>query len=386
MQLPKPMLAKPSKRLPTGTDYWMEAKYDGWRALAGVLDRVVMWTRSGNLITQVPYIADAILERFPAGTILDGEIVDLRTGRQWNRTESLLSKTRGGYQHKPTPENPALTYVLFDVLQAGERDVRQLPLSERRALLVEMCAGINERDDLPLMLIHTHEPTEEGLNAIMDLGFEGVVCKREGSTYRCGDRASAWVKIKPSETIDAEFTGVYDATPGSRLAPYIDGVPQPWAVGGICFRVTHEDGSVYEGRAAGMGDKLRAELWEHPEKFAGYMVEIAHWGVQDSGALRSPQVVRLRHPSDKSPPPPPPKKTATKPRPARSSEPESPKAWMRNYSAMKPEKRRASIESLRAGSGDAYDICVERGGDPVDHLRAAESAALVHNDPPLPTP
>lgn len=235
MQLPKPMLAKPSKRLPAGTDWWMEAKYDGWRGLAGVLDRVVMWTRSGNLITQVPYITDAILQRFPAGTILDGEIVDLRSRRQWNRTESILSKTRGGYQHKPTPSDPPLTYVLFDVLQADGRDVRHVPLSERRAILEELCAGINERDDLPLMLIHTHEPTDEGLGAIMDLGFEGVVCKREGSNYRCGDRGSAWVKIKPSETIDAEFTGVYDATPGSRLAPNIDGVPQPWAVGGVCF-------------------------------------------------------------------------------------------------------------------------------------------------------
>jgi ATP-dependent DNA ligase len=277
----------------------MEAKYDGWRALAGVLDRVGLWTRSGNSITQVPYITEAILERFPAGTILDGEIVDLRTGRQWNRTESILSKTRGGYQHKPTAEDPPLTYVLFDVLTAGGRDVRGLPLSERRALLEELCAGINERNDLPLMLIHTHEPTDDALSAIMDLDFEGVVCKDERSPYRPG-RSRAWVKIKPSETIDGEFTGVYDPTPGSRLAPNIDGEPQPWAVGGVRFRIVHDDGRTYEGRAAGMSDKLRAELWQHPEKYHGYVVEIAHWGVHESGALRSPQVRRLRHKRDKS--------------------------------------------------------------------------------------
>lgn len=379
MQLPKPMLAKPSKRLPAGTDWWMEAKYDGWRALAGVLDRVVMWTRSGNLITQVPYITDAILQRFPAGTILDGEIVNLRTGRQWNHTESILSKTRGGYRHVPTPDNPPLTYVLFDVLQAGERDVRHLPLRERRALLEELCAGINDRVNLPLMLIHTHEPTEEGLNAILDLGFEGVVCKREGSPYRCGDRGSAWVKIKPSETIDAEFTGVYDATPGSRFAPYSDGEPQSWAVGGVCFRVTHDDGRVYEGRAAGMNDRLRAELWEHPEKFAGHMVEIAHWGVHESGALRSPQVRRLRHPSDKAPPVVT-KPTVAKPK-AATSRPASGKPWMRNYAAMNPDKRHECIESLHAGSGDAYDRCVQRGGDPAAHLRAAENVARTKNEP-----
>jgi ATP dependent DNA ligase domain len=377
MQLPEPMLAKPVKRLPTGTDWWMEAKYDGWRALAGVLDRVGLWTRSGNAITQVPYIAQAILERFPAGTILDGEIVDLRTARQWNRTESILSKTRGGYQHKPTVDDPPLTYVLFDVLQVAGRDVRGLALSQRRVLLEELCAGINERDDLPLMLIHTHKPTEEALGAIMDLDFEGVVCKREGSPYRSG-RSSAWVKIKPSETIDGEFTGVYDPTPGSRLAPNVDGEPQPWAAGGVRFRVVHDDGRVYEGRAAGMGDRLRAELWQHPEKFHGYVVELAHWGVQDSGALRSPQVRRLRHPLDKKPPAPP-KQTIRKPRAER--QPQAPGTpWMRNYAAMSPDKRRECIESLRAGRGDAYDRCVQRGGDPAAHLRTAENAARAKND------
>jgi hypothetical protein len=349
----------------------MEAKYDGIRILAGILGRVGLWTRSGNSITQVPYIEQAILALFAPGTILDGEIVDLRSERQWNRTQSILSRTRGGYQHQPTASDPALTYVIFDVLQSGERDVRRLPLRERRALLEEMCAGINDRDDLPLMLIHKHEPTEEGLKAILDLGFEGVVCKREDSTYLCGDRSGAWLKIKPKETLDAEFTGVYPAKPGSRFAPIRDGQPQPWAVGGICFRLRHDDGRIYEGRAAGMGDKLRAELWEHPRRYEGWTVELAHWGVQDSGALRFPQVRRLRHPSDKTLPPPPQVASApTNERPPRSS-----KAWMRNYSAMNPDKRRESINSLRAKCGDAYEKCVQRGGDPAAHLRAAEKAA-----------
>lgn len=370
------MFAKPAKRLPTDGNCWMEAKYDGIRILAGILGRVGLWTRSGNSITQVPYIEQAILDLFTPGTILDGEIVDLRSERQWNRTQSILSKTRGGYQHQPTTADPALTYVIFDVLQAGERDVRRLPLRERRALLEEMCAGINDRDDLPLMLIHKHEPTDEGLKTILDLGFEGVVCKREDSTYLCGDRSGAWVKIKPKETLDAEFTGVYPAKPGSRYAPIRNGQPQPWAVGGICFRLRHDDGRVYEGRAAGMDDKLRAELWERPDKYTGWTVELAHWGVQDSGALRFPQVVRLRHPSDKALAPTP----HVTPAPTSERAARSPKPWMRNYSAMNPDNRRACIESLRAKSGDAYDRCVQRSGDPAAHLLAAENSARAKND------
>jgi bifunctional non-homologous end joining protein LigD len=375
MLLPEPMYAKATKRIPTGRNWWMEAKYDGIRILAGVLGRVGLWTRSGNPITQVPYIEQAILERFPLGTILDGEIVDLRTGRQWNRASSILSKSRGGYQHQPTATDPPLTYVIFDILQAGERDVRRLPLSERRKLLEEMCAGLNGRGDQPLMLIHTHAPTDEGLKAILDLGFEGVVCKREDSPYLCGDRRGAWVKIKPRETLDAEFIGVYEPKPGSRYA-----LPQPWAVGGVRFRLHHDDGRIYEGRAAGMDDQLRAELWQHPERYAEWIVELNHWGVQDSGALRFPQVVRLRHPTDKTlahGKPATPKRAAKR----ESAPGRSDKPWMRNYGAMTAENRRVAVESLRAGSGDAYEKCVQRGGDPTAHLRAAEDAVHAKGDP-----
>lgn len=376
MQL-EPMLAKPVKRLPPGDDWTMEEKFDGWRALAGVLDRVGLWTRTGNPIVQVPYIAQALLDLIPSGTILDGELVDLHSATEWNRTESILTKTRGGYTHKPTASDPPLTYVLFDVLQAAGRDVRRLAWSERRTLLEELCAGFKEQSDLPLMLIPTHEPTDEALSAIMDLGFEGVVCKRKSSSYLPG-RSRAWVKIKPNETIDAEFIGVYDPTPGSRFAPIVDGAPRPWAVGGLRFRVLHDDGRVYEGRAAGMDDRVRAELWEQPTKYDGYVVELAHWGVHASGALRSPQARRMRHPADKTLTPPA-NVPQTAPRPTR--EPKVPRPWMRNYTAMNPEKRRECIESLRAGAGAAYEMCVQRGGDPQAHLAAAERAAKAKGDP-----
>ena len=272
----------------------MEPKYDGWRILSGILDGVVQWTRTGNRVTQVPYIEQALRERFPQGTIVDGEIVDLASARQWNRTQSILSKTAGEYRHRPTPEDPPLTYVLFDVLNAEGRDVRQLALSERRALLEEMCQGIEHATNGQVVLIPTQPPTDEGMQALVEFGFEGVVCKRKDSTYRCGSRNGGWAKIKPKETIDAVCTGVYAPEPGSKYAPIVAGQPEPWAAGGLCFRVLHENGSVYEGRAAGMDDQLRRELWERPDEFVGRVVELVHWGVQDSGALRFPQVRRLR--------------------------------------------------------------------------------------------
>ncbi len=262
--LPKPMLAKKMTRIPEAQGWWMEPKYDGWRVLAGLLDDVVMWTRQGNHVTQVPYIRDQLAAHFPAATILDGEMVDLRSGasRQWNRTQSILGKTRGGYEHEPSAKDPPLSYVLFDVLCLGGRDVRNQPLSDRRALLTKRCAGIERSSDGQLLLVPVQPPSDEGLKALLDYGFEGVLVKRIDSPYACGSRNGAWGKIKPYAEIEAICTGTYDAEPGSHYAPLIDGKPRPWAVGGICFRVSHDDGRVYDGRAAGMNDALRRRLYE----------------------------------------------------------------------------------------------------------------------------
>ena len=298
--LPKPMLAKKMTRIPEGAGWWMEPKYDGWRMLAVIQDHVVMWTREGHSITQIPYIAQAIAEHLPPGTIIDGEVVDLRSDRQWNRTQSILGSSRGGFQHHPTAGDPPLTYVLFDILCLAGTDVRSRPLRDRRAMLEEHCAGLPMTDGV-LALTPIAPPSDAGLDALVELGFEGVVCKREDGAYLCGSRRGGWGKIKPQHEIEAVCTGTYPATPGSRYAPRVKGKPQPWAVGGICFRVRHDDGSVFNGRAAGMTDALRADLHTHPERYVGLVVELTHWGVTDTGALRWPQIKRFRSPLDKAP-------------------------------------------------------------------------------------
>jgi hypothetical protein len=121
-----------------------------------------------------------------------------------------------------------------------------------------------------------------------------------------------------------------------------------------------------------MDDRLRRELWERPGDFHGCVVELVHWGVQDSGALRFPQVRRLRSKHDKAPAPiPAPAATKRESRERNTTD----KPWMRNYGAMGPDNLRASIASLTSRSGEAYERCVTAGGDPAAHLAAALAAA-----------
>jgi ATP-dependent DNA ligase len=295
------MLAKKMSRLPAREGWWMEPKFDGWRIMSGLDDGVLMWTRTGAHVAQVPYIAEAIAGHFPPGTILDGEIVDLRSDRQWNRTQSILSRTRGDFKHRPSESDPPLTYVLFDVLCLAGTDMRHLPLAERRRELEDRCEGITQASGGTVELIPTQPPSEEGLDALLSYGFEGVVVKRGDSRYLCGSRNGGWGKIKPFAEIEAVCTGTYPAEPGSHYAPIIEGKPRPWAVGGIRFRVQHDDGRTFNGRAAGMNDAVRRALHESPADYLGRLVELTHWGVTDTGALRHPQVRRFRALADKQP-------------------------------------------------------------------------------------
>jgi hypothetical protein len=215
-----------------------------------------------------------------------------------------------------------------------------------------------------------------GCRRLLTSDSRGVVCKRRDSIYRCGARNGGWVKVKPTETLDAEFIGIYEPEPASKYAPLVEGTPRPWAAGGVRFRVRHEDGRVCEGRAAGMDDQLRRELWERPGDFHGCVVELVHWGVQDSGALRFPQARRLRSKRDKAATPIPAPATSSS---ERREHVGTDKPWMRNYAAMGAAKLLACVASLNERSGEAFETCVQAGGDPAKHLAAAEGAARKKN-------
>jgi hypothetical protein len=70
------MYALSVQNLPEGKEWLYEVKFDGYRCLAGRdSTAVTLWSRRENLFTtQFPHIAQAC-ERFPPGTLLDGEIV-----------------------------------------------------------------------------------------------------------------------------------------------------------------------------------------------------------------------------------------------------------------------------------------------------------------------
>jgi bifunctional non-homologous end joining protein LigD len=82
-----------------------------------------------------------------------------------------------------------ITYVVFNLLAAEGLLTTALPYVERRALLEAL-----ELERPGVQLVATFEDGSALFDAIVQLGFEGVVAKRERDPYRPGERP--WVMTK----------------------------------------------------------------------------------------------------------------------------------------------------------------------------------------------
>ena len=205
----EPMLAKSVTELPQATDKWLyEVKLDGYRCLAGKDSRgVSLWSRRGNVFTKdFPTIARAC-EPLPPDTLLDGEVcaLDERGRASFNLLQHRRSKAS------------AIRFYAFDLLIYRGRNLLGLKLTDRRALLAEAIASLDE--SVRLSENFDVEP-DELLRGVKELGFEGIVAKRKDSPYEPGKRSGAWVKYKLNH---AEEFAIGGYTPGSPFDALIIG-------------------------------------------------------------------------------------------------------------------------------------------------------------------
>ena len=194
-QLPKarldfiePMLARLVPQLPAGSAWLYELKLDGYRALVmKKRGRTTVFSRRGNnMNAPFPTIASAF-SFLPDDTIVDGELVVLDD--QGKPSFSDLQHSRF------TPDT--LYFYAFDLLAYRGRDLRKLPLTERRRLL-EDNALKGMRDPVRLSVVFNASP-KELVAAAKKTGLEGVIAKRADSRYESGERSGAWVKYKTNQ-------------------------------------------------------------------------------------------------------------------------------------------------------------------------------------------
>ncbi len=219
-------LEDPLDTLGDRADWLVEWKWDGIRAqLIRRAGQTWLWSRGEELIThRFPEIA-AAATHLPEGTVLDGEVLAFKDGRPMPFS-ALQQRIGRQKQVAQVMRAVPVVFVAYDILERDGLDIRQRPLSQRRAMLSTVLAA-----ESVLRLSEEVSGSWDALAALRlesrERGVEGFILKRLDSSYGVGRRKGAWWKWKIDPlTVDAVL--IY-AQPGngrraSLLTDYTFGV------------------------------------------------------------------------------------------------------------------------------------------------------------------
>ena len=201
----EPMLAKLAEALPEGGGFLYEPKWDGFRAIvfrAG--SEVFIQSRDLRPLDRYfPELHETFLTHLPDGCVLDGEIVIATPhGLDFDALQLRLhpAASRVAKLAKTTPA----AFVAFDAVALGGRDLRAVPLGERRMLLEQALADARPPIHVTPM---TRDPAVAAgwLSRFEGAGLDGVIAKPEQGTYEPGKRAM--IKVKHARTADCVVAG-----------------------------------------------------------------------------------------------------------------------------------------------------------------------------------
>jgi len=215
-----PELATLVAEAPAGSAWLYEFKYDGYRILARLDgDEARLLTRNAQDWTdRFPTIARELARKRLGPAWLDGEVCVLDD--QGRSSFSALQRALSG-ESKAEP-----MYAVFDAPFLAGRDLRALPLSERRAAL-EKALG-KPRTHSHVLFSAALSGSGAKLRAqACKRGLEGIIGKRADSPYR-HERSRDWIKLKCRQR--QEFViGGYSQPSGSRqgLGALLLGVHDP---------------------------------------------------------------------------------------------------------------------------------------------------------------
>jgi DNA ligase D-like protein (predicted ligase) len=173
----------PVSRLPEGPEWIYEIKLDGYRLeVVRSAGRTTLYSRRQNVLNQKFHYVATALKDLPDETVIDGELVAL--GPDGRPDFNLLQNFRSAESR--------IVYYAFDILIHEQRNLTQLPLSERRAILSSV---IEPGEHVALSEISDRSAAGM-LKFIKSHGLEGAVAKRSDSVYQPGQRTGLWSKYR----------------------------------------------------------------------------------------------------------------------------------------------------------------------------------------------
>lgn len=206
----KPMLAKFASQSFSDKDWIFEIKWDGFRAIAYVDKNLSLKSRNGKeLKYSFPELNE--LAVLTSNVVLDGEIIVMREGKADFQSllerNKALSETEIDLQSKRSPA----VYVVFDILEKDGKTLINLPLNERKKVLMN---SVQEGKHV-LLSDFVETNGEAYYTAALEKGLEGIVAKKKDSPYEPGLRSGNWLKLRKLNSCDCVIFGYTKGT-GTR--------------------------------------------------------------------------------------------------------------------------------------------------------------------------
>jgi ATP-dependent DNA ligase len=210
MQLPvmppvKPMLAKAVHEVPREAGVLYEPKWDGFRCIAfrdGA--EIELGSRNDRPLTRYfPELVELLQAALPERCVVDGEIVVVTgDGLDFDTLQNRLHPAASRV-NRLAQETPA-SFVAFDLLALGDRDLTGEPFRERRRALEGIVDGSFGRVHLTPM---TDDPdvAQDWFTRFEGAGFDGVMAKPGDAPYQ-QDKRAMW-KVKHQRTADCVVAG-----------------------------------------------------------------------------------------------------------------------------------------------------------------------------------
>lgn len=266
VQLAQKYFEKPEKL--EGKYFAITSKIDGGRIIAvREKDGVSFFTRAGQRYEGLVDLEKEMLETFPEGTVLDGEITILNDkgipSKIAYKQAMKITRTEG--------EKHGLKMKIFDAMYIDEWKNQKCThdYTERRLLLEGLFgyppAGTTHTYFELLPILYKGDDTSK----VLELLDEAIANQEEGiminicdATYEFG-RTWNLMKVKKMNTLDLEVVGYEEGS--GRLKG---------TLGALLVR--YKDGNIVKV-GSGFSDELRALIWLEPSDFVGKIVEVQYF-------------------------------------------------------------------------------------------------------------
>lgn len=295
VQLAQKYFEKPEKL--EGKYFAITTKIDGGRIIAiREKDQVSFFTRAGQRYEGLVDLEKEMLETFPDGTVLDGEITILNNkgipSKEAYKQAMKITRADG--------EKHGLKMIIFDAMHIDEWKNQKCTHDyiERRLLLEGLFgyppAGTSHTYFELLPVLYKGEDTSkvlEFLDEAIANQEEGIMINICDATYDFG-RTWNLMKVKKMNTLDLEVVGYEEGS--GRLKGTLGAI-----------HVRYKNGNIVKV-GSGFTDGLRDLLWVEPIDMIGKIAEISYFEETSNAdgklSLRFPVFKDFRDPWDKTTP------------------------------------------------------------------------------------